>query len=178
MGMDKGLLKVNDRYLVEYVIDHLKHCVRNVIICSNNPEYKQFGLEVVPDILPNEGPAGGIYTALSHASTSKIFVISCDTPFIDEKLINEIISKAHTADITVPVVNGWMEPLAGVYSVSCLPVWRDLVDKGIFKLQTLIEQFNYRLLDFKSDLETDDISFMNINTLEDLDIAKKVGRWL
>ncbi len=177
MGSEKGLIQVHGRYLIEYVIANLKNAVGDIFICSDNTEYRKFGCEVIGDEVKNEGPARGIAAAMKHAATGSFFVISCDTPFIHTSLIQTIISMSAGADITIPRLNGWMEPLCGVYTASCYGKWNALVESGIHKMQTLIENFNYRTLDAGTVLLADEMAFMNVNTPEDLKLAILKGKW-
>lgn len=178
MGSDKGLLKVNNRCLIEYVIDHLKPCVDRIFICADNAAYIHLGYPLIADSTPQAGPAGGIAAALRHATATSLFVISCDTPFVSEQLIRHIILLSAGAEITIPLVNGYMEPLSGVYSKSCDHDWQEMLNKGQRKMQAFIEHFNYRVLDYKADLQSDEGAFININTPEDFENAKKERRWL
>ncbi|MBK7887225.1 MAG: molybdenum cofactor guanylyltransferase [Bacteroidetes bacterium] len=178
MGTDKGLLKVNNRFLIEFAIDHLRNCVDRIFLCTGNPEYVQFGLELVPDKIQEEGPASAIATALQHAIAPKLFVLSCDTPFIGEVIIQRIISFSEGAEITVPLVKNRIEPLCGVYASSCKDKWKEQFDGGVRKMQTLIEHFNFKTLDGVSEIKADEMAFMNINSPEDFEIAKKQLRWV
>ena len=91
MGTDKGLLELNGKPLIQYAIDTLKSIGLEIIIISNNSDYEQFGFPVYPDIIPDKGPIGGVYTALSYSSTEKNLIVSCDTPFLSKKLLNYLI---------------------------------------------------------------------------------------
>ncbi|MBK9318919.1 MAG: molybdenum cofactor guanylyltransferase [Bacteroidetes bacterium] len=177
MGTDKGLLKVNNRFLIEFAIEHLRNCVNKIFLCTNNPEYIQFGFELVPDRISEEGPASAIATALQHATAPKLFVLSCDTPFISEVIIQRIISLSEGAEITVPLVNNRLEPLCGVYASSCRDKWKEQFDSGVRKMQTLIENFNFKALDLESEIKADEMAFLNINTPNDFETAKRQLRW-
>src|ERR1041385_1796721 len=87
MKEDKGLMLLNRKAIVQYVIDALKPAVKEVIIISNNEVYKQFGYQVIPDLVNDAGPMGGIFTGLSRSNTLYNFFASCDMPFITSEVI-------------------------------------------------------------------------------------------
>ncbi len=178
MGQEKGLIQVHDRHLIEYVIGHLKNCVEHIYICTGNPDYGKFGYELIPDFIPDAGPSAAIAAALFHTKKTKIFVMSCDTPFVDERIIRQLISLSDKSEITLPLVQNYPEPLCGVYAKSCAERWKQMLEQNVRKLQSFIGQFNYQFIDAIEDLKADEISFMNINTPEMLALAGKEGRWL
>jgi molybdopterin-guanine dinucleotide biosynthesis protein A len=135
---------------------------------SNNSAYKKFNVEVIPDLLKNLGPAGGIYTALAHCLTEQIFVLSCDTPFVTTEAIEFIFQNANQSQITMPVHEGRSEPLFGVYSASCLIHWKILIQKGFLKLQEMVANFDLRQLNVDNNPLFNKNIFININTPDDL----------
>ena len=173
MGTDKGLLMLNDKMIVEYVIDNLKPCVDQIFIVTSNEQYEQFSFPLVPDLMMGKGPAVGIFSALEHSTVNQNFVISCDTPFVDSTLILRILSLAKDYEICIPESNGFWEPLVGVYSKSICEKWKQSMVAGEFKLQTLIEKFNYKLLSAEKDLSANEHAFLNINSPDELLKAEK-----
>lgn len=173
MGTDKGLLMLKDKMIVEYVIDNLKHCVDQIFIVSSNKQYEQFSLPMLPDLMMGKGPAVGIFSALEHSTVNQNFVISCDTPFVDSTLILRILRLAKDYEICIPESNGYWEPLVGVYSKSISEKWKQSMVAGEFKLQTLIEKFNYKLLSSENDLSANKHAFLNINSPDELLKAEK-----
>lgn len=173
MGTDKGLLMLNNKKIVEHVIDNLKPCVDRIFIVSTNELYEQFELPLVPDVMMGKGPAVGIFSALEHSTVNQNFVISCDTPFVEADCIFRILKLAKDHEICIPQLNGFWEPLIGVYSKSICEKWKQSMLKGEFKLQRLIEQFDYKLVDVKLDLEANENVFLNINSPDDLLKAEK-----
>lgn len=173
MGTDKGLLMLKDKKIVEYVIQNLKPCVDQIFIVSNNDLYEQFELPLVPDLMMGKGPAVGIFSALEHSTVNQNFVISCDTPFIESDHIFRILKLAKDHEICIPELNGFWEPMMGVYAKSICEKWKQLMLNGEFKLQRLIEQFDYSLIDAKLDLEANENIFLNINSPDDLLKAEK-----
>lgn len=169
MGEDKGLILFNGKPMIAYVIEQLKPTVQKVIIVSNNKAYEQFGLEVISDLVTDIGPAGGIFTALSNTDVDYNFICSCDMPFIKTDAINFLIEHSIGFDITVAVHHDKIQPLFGVYSKSCLPEWKNQIQKNNFKLQELITQFNLQKLEMKNMNSFDKTIFTNVNSKSELE---------
>lgn len=168
MGTDKGLILFDGKAIIQHILEQFQPVTDKVVIVSNNPEYEKFGVEVIADLFRDKGPAGGIFTALSHSNTAKIFVLSCDMPFVTTAAIEYLIQHASRSQITIASHEGKSEPLFGVYSKTCLTHWNMLIQKGFLKLQEMIAEFDLLKLNVEgSPLFTNKV-FININTPEDL----------
>lgn len=167
MGMDKGLLLFHGKPLVERIIEELNLLFEKITIVSNNPEYERFGLEVVKDLIKDIGPVGGIHAALNHTQTKKIFIVSCDMPFVNHEAIRYIIENSGESQIAVPSFQGSIQPLFGVYAGDCLPQWNRLLEHGIAKLQQMISHFKLLRIDVNGNKLFSEILFMNVNDKND-----------
>jgi len=173
MGTDKSLLMLGDTTLIQHVIGSLRGCAGNLFIVSANPMHEKEGLPVIPDVLSGCGPAGGILTALEHSAVPFNFIMSCDTPFIRPATIQAIMQVHGTFDITLPEVNGYPEPLCGIYSKACAGAWRRRLQGGMFKLTELISGFRSQLIPVTELNKGDEEEFFNINHPEDYQSALK-----
>lgn len=173
MGTDKGLLPLGDKKIVEHVIGALKPLSENVFIVSSNKAYETFGLELVSDAFKNIGPAGGIHAALQHCKTPKAFICSCDTPFISSHAAEYLITESENFDICIPVFEGNIEPLFGVYSTLILSQWEEALGRNTYKLQDLFKLFQTKELPVDDKPPFGQNFFTNINTASDLDRALK-----
>ena len=171
IGIEKGLIPLNGKAIIQYIIEQLKPLVNKLVIVSNNIEYEKFGLKVIPDLIKDIGPAGGIYTALSHTDKNLNFIVSCDMPFIEKEYIEYIIKNSDNSQITLPKRKEKIEPLFGVYSKDCLIRWAELIQEDIYKLQEIILQFKLKTINMEDHLSFHDLLFMNINTKKDLENA-------
>lgn len=171
MGTDKGLMDFGGKKIVQYVIEQVKPLVEKVVIVSNNPEYKQFGLKVIEDVIKDVGPAGGIYTALCHSKAEKNIVLSCDMPFVSQEALKSLIDQSLDWEITVPVYKQKLEPMISVYLTACKSKWEELISKKIFKLQVLYSHFKTLELNVDDNPLFHEKLFTNINTSTDLNNA-------
>lgn len=171
MGTDKGLLLFEGKAMIQYVIEQLQPFFDKLVIVSNNPEYEKFGLEVIPDLIKDIGPAGGIYTALKHSDSPLNFMVSCDMPFITKEAIAFILKKADENQIVLLENQGKLEPLFGVYAKDCDAVWLKLIQQNTIKLQKMVSYFNLKTIPVENNEIFKESFFKNINTKEDFDNA-------
>jgi molybdopterin-guanine dinucleotide biosynthesis protein A len=171
MGTDKGLLLFEGKAMIQYVIEQLQPIFSKLVIVSNNPEYEKFGLEVIPDLIKDIGPAGGIYTALNHSDTQLNFIVSCDMPFITKEAIKFIIKNTNESQIVLLENQGKLEPLFGIYAKDCEAVWLKLIQQNIIKLQKMVSYFKLKTIPVENNEIFMESFFKNINTKEDFNNA-------
>lgn len=171
MGTDKGLIIFRGKTIAEHIIIQLKPVVDKIVIVSNSPDYNALGPECIPDVIKNCGPAGGIHAALSHTSTQRNFIMSCDMPFVTREAIDYFLHQPNEKEITVPIHQGKIEPLFGIYHRSCLAQWDDLIRRGFLKLQEMIACFDLLKTDVSDHPLFKDPLFANINSPQDLEKA-------
>ncbi len=171
MGEDKGLKPFNGKPLIQTVINQMQLAIEKVIIVSNNTDYKQFGLEVIEDVVKNIGPAGGIYSALLHSISDKNFIVSCDMPNISAQAIQFMLDNCNTDAVWIPQYKNKLEPLFGVYPKSCLLSWKKSLNKGTYKLTDLAENYKLEKIVVDSNPLFSKNIFQNINTNDDFNNA-------
>ena len=171
MGTDKGLLLFEGKPMIQYVIEQMQPIFDKLVIVSNNPEYAKFGLEVIPDLIKDIGPAGGIYTALHQSETKLNFMVSCDMPFVTAAAIEFVIKNTNDSQIVLLENQGKMEPLFGMYSKECEEIWLELIEEGKVKLQEMVLHFKWKTIPVENNEIFKESFFKNINNKEDLNNA-------
>lgn len=174
MGSDKGLLLLHNKPIILHVIENLKQSVNELVIISNINEYQEFGFPVIPDLIKEKGPAGGIHSALSHSTVNRNFIVSCDMPFINPHTINFMIENSALDQITLPIRLNKIETLFGVYTTDCLPKWGELIQQGNTKLQEMVRNFKLNIIEVEKIIEFDKNTFLNINTPSELILAQGI----
>ncbi len=169
MGTDKGLISIFGKPMVEHVMIALRQVFSHITIISNNKDYSQSGLKVIPDLIPDHGPMGGVYTGLKDSFFQLNFFCSCDMPFINKMALDQLLDQAVENQITVPVVLGKVQPLFAVYPNSIINDLEQLIHQNRLKMVGMIGEFVHQKVYFdlfESDLQK---QFRNINTKADLD---------
>jgi molybdopterin-guanine dinucleotide biosynthesis protein A len=116
----------------------------------------------------------GIHAGLFYASTPWVFVSACDTPFLERRLAEYILSQtAPGADVVIPETDAGLEPLCAMYSKRCLPLIEKNLDDNIFKINRFFKPSRVRkiTMDKIQAIDPGIDSFFNINTPEDLEKA-------
>ena len=79
------------------------------------------GVVHLHDLHPDQGPLGGIITALQWASNDLVVVLACDMPFVDGAVVAALADKAvgaAQAAVVVARVGGRAQPLTAVWRRS------------------------------------------------------------
>ncbi|MDC0338002.1 molybdenum cofactor guanylyltransferase [Flavobacteriales bacterium] len=169
MGEDKGLVLLNGKPMIQYVIEALKEVVSNIIIISNNASYNKFGVPVYSDIIKNKGPVGGIYTGLYHSTTELNFCISCDVPMVSSDFIFWLLNKSGNASVTLPMCKDKVHQMIGVYSKQVLSYFKESAEKEHLKLSQVNKDMDCKIIDIEKEYANfDDLIFSNINTKNEL----------
>ena len=180
-GTDKALIRIREQTIIEKLACELSSVFSRMMIIANAADTFAFlNYPVHPDIIRNIGPLGGIHSALSNAETDRIFLLSCDMPHMTGGFIRFIVDHPSDRPIVLPVTNGIIQPLCGIYSKACLPVIMDLIGeegahagsdapkKWKYSPLVLIEKMNSELIDVVHSYPGyDEKLFYNINHPED-----------
>ena len=182
MGQNKSFVRLNNKALIEYTINKVKKNLGELIIITDqkNDFFKKNNLITVKDCIDGQlGPLAGILTAMKWAkeNSSKYSWIAsfpCDTPFFPESIILNFIkqSKKKESLMLCASSHGRKHNIFGLWSLDLYDkLHNDLVNNKIRKVEDWTKKNNIKNLEFK--FEGYD-PFFNINTLEDLEFAKKI----
>ena len=181
MGQDKALMSVGGVPLFRRILEVFETMFDEILVVTNKAgRHAGLGYREVSDIVPDCGPLGGIYTGLSYAKSERIFVASCDLPFIKVSTVKVVIDEPVSYDIVVPDDSGRLHPLHAVYSRKCSPYIRKWLDNGLFNVTKFINEvdgLSVRKVQVSQMTSGDQdlISFFNMNTQEDLTEANKIA---
>ncbi len=168
MGTDKAFLIYNNKTFIEHVIEALKPSVRDIIISANTAVYSSLGYKVCNDSIPNCGPLGGIYTALSNSKSEKNIVISCDMPLVNAHLIKYLIEHAQEKQVNLLAHNGDIEPLCAIYDKSCLPILKTCLKNNFLKMKNILGQLSTHEIEINNELFYHPQLMSNVNTPTEL----------
>ena len=169
MGMDKGLIELKGKPMIQHVIDHIDPICNEILISANNKVYENFSYPVYNDEIHEIGPAGGIISCLKHSSYKKNIIISCDLPYASTPFIQKLFELSGDFEITLPKSGPYYQPLCAIYSKEVYSVFMECINKGIYSMQTIINEFRIQVIE-QADIEEFDFSkeLRNINYPGDL----------
>ncbi len=174
---DKAFVPLGGKPLIEHVLAALTPVTEETLVVSNRPEpLRSYGLRVVPDEILGAGPLGGIYTGLVHARHPVNLVVGCDMPFVSGELVRNMITVARGADAVVPQIGQFIEPLCALYDRSLSGAMEDALLAGRFKIGDLLGRVRTLYIPEETVRQIDPelLSFLNVNTPEDLKRAEEV----
>ena len=183
MGKDKLFLKLNNITLIEHTIYKVKKYLKNLVIITDqeNEFFIKNNLTVIKDCIEGQlGPLVGILTAMKWAkenfpNCSWVASFPCDTPFFPEAVISKFIeeSKKKESLILCASSHGRKHNIFGLWSLDLYDkLYNDLVNNKVRKVQDWTKENNIKNLEFQFN---DYDPFFNINTIEDLEFAKKLS---
>jgi len=176
MGTDKSFITLSGKPMVEHVLEKVRDLADELIIISNKPnQYKHLALPTYPDLIPEKGPLGGLYTALYRSSKPHVLIVACDMPWLNRRLLNYMISIRMQADVIVPRWTDHPEPLHAIYSKDCLPAIKSRLIGGELKMVSFYDdtKVHYVQRNEIAHFDPDGRSFANVNTPKDLQRASK-----
>jgi molybdopterin-guanine dinucleotide biosynthesis protein A len=165
MGSEKGLVLLHGKPLISYAIGILSGFCDTVLISSNSDAYDDLGLKVVPDLLANKGPMGGVYSCLKEVKTSFAFVLSVDMPLVDRQIIDRLLAEKDEYQVVLPCLQGFVQPVCACYKHEILPLLETELIAERLKLKGFIETLHYKAIDISVE---DGYTLFSINTKEDV----------
>ncbi len=135
------------------------------MVGRDDPAWRARGLRVVADELPDAGPLGGIYTAITRSPCDRTLVVACDMPFLSAALLRRLADV--DADLVIPRSGRGLEPLCAVYSRTCAGDIHDRLMRGEYEASKLPAGVRVAEIDVDNDL-----AFVNVNTPHDYARAK------
>ncbi len=141
MGQDKGLKLHNDQPFIQHIIRAIETITNKILIITANTDYEVFGYPCLSDIIPDQGPVGGIYTGLKHTETTQNLILSCDVPFVTSAVLNNLISH-HDSDYDVITYKN--VPLITLYNKEVLHNFSESISKKRLCLRETLSTLNVK----------------------------------
>jgi|TARA_B110000238_G_C16130225_1_gene441106 molybdenum cofactor guanylyltransferase len=174
-GTDKGLVALEGRPMIAYIIDALRLQVDSILINANRniSTYEEYGYNVISDDLEDfQGPLAGMATGLKHCKTDYIATVPCDGPVLADNYIDILIRAATQANspISVGFDGNRLQPVYALIHRDLLSDLNQYLASGERKIDRWYAKHQFAKADFSSSLKM----FTNINTPEDLESASEL----
>ena len=179
-GREKALIPVGGKRILDRIYAVFSQLFDEILLVSNNPlQYLEWDFHIVTDLYPLRSSLTGIYTGLFYASNPHAFFAACDAPFLNKELIETIIDRIEPGyDAFIPEISVGLEPLCAVYAKQSLKRIEQHLSREKLKIQLVFKKNRIKKIPEKILREKDPelISFMNINSPEDLEKAEAICR--
>lgn len=170
MGMPKDELLLDGETLLERSVRRMLSVFGSALVVGAS--YEVGGAHTIQDVLPKMGPLSGIHAALARSEVCA--VVACDMPFFSPELLRYMAQMDPDADVVVPKIGRFWEPLHAIYRRACLPYIEKMAktetkNKKRPRVVDLYSCVRVRVVDEReiSGFGSPDVLFFNINQPED-----------
>ena len=173
MGTDKAFVEVAGIAMVERVATALSAggCAPVVLVGGDSALLARFGRRVVADRFPDQGPAGGVLTALDAVSTDIVVVASCDLPMLDGTTVAALAAAVAdgAARAAVAVTDRWQLSLTA-WRTTARPDVEQAWERGARALHELVASVAHVAVPVTAS------AVRNVNTRDELSAADDASR--
>ena len=139
MGFPKHRLAVGGRDVLTHLHARLAPSFVKTSVVGRDIGTVPRGVGVTEDRFIARSPLVGIHAGLAASPTDLTFVVGCDMPHVEPELVRYLLDLANGADVVVPIVRGFHEPLCAVYRRSCIESIERLIARGTLKVSALYD---------------------------------------
>ncbi|MGB5909584.1 MAG: molybdenum cofactor guanylyltransferase [Promethearchaeia archaeon] len=196
-GTDKGLFELQGRSLISYQLEILKKFKKDIFLAANslkqtqnyinNINYRMITGFIVDDYSTvgdknTRSPLIGLYSTfkeLLSLNYEKTFILACDNPFIQFKVIELLIFNSIDYECCIPQwENSFVEPLFAIYPTKkAYYLSKKNLENEEFKLNKLLDRkWKTKYISIENEIQPIDnnlLTFINLNKAEDIKNLKE-----
>ena len=179
-GEDKSNIRLGNKTLLDHTINKIEKEFSEVIIISNNKNYNFNNKKIytAKDCIEGQlGPLVGILTAMKWVKENKknyrwIASFPCDTPFFDTKIISKLKLKTKETSKKLIFLNSDKKRhnIFGLWSMNLIETLEKDIKNSFRKVEIWSDKVGYESININTEKFD---NFLNINTKEDFEKAKK-----
>lgn len=171
-GEDKALAVVNGSRMVEKAIHLLEELnLEPTVITSAMRDYSFLRCHIERDLLPNQGPLGGIYTASYLFKGYALLTLVCDMPLLTVPALATLVENHHEpqqATVFCDTRNE-VQPFPGLYESDLSNLLLEEIRAERLSMQGFLKRIpNLKVVEAPVDANL----FENINEKKDIKQAK------
>tara|TARA_B100002052_G_scaffold73646_1_gene66727 strand:+ start:33 stop:653 length:621 start_codon:yes stop_codon:yes gene_type:complete len=180
-GSNKSLSKLANNKLIEHVINKIDSYFPKILIVSNDSNLKieNKKIKIIKDCIEGYlGPLVGVLSAMKYANSYKnkykwIITFPCDTPFFNRIIIKKMFEKINLAEEKIYFIKEKKQRhnIFGMWSTSLEKTLEDDLNNNFRKVDLWADKIGCSFIE--KDVQNKN-EFLNINTKEDLELAKKI----
>jgi len=179
-GDDKTTAKLGNKTLLDHTIEKIEKKFDEILIVSNNEKHASIKKNVfsTKDLIEGHlGPLVGVLSAMEWIKKHKknynwMATFPCDTPFFDENLVDKIMNcpKNSSKKLFFLKSGNRRHNIFGLWSLELKDILLEDINKGHRKVEEWANKVGSEIIEINDE---NDYNFLNINTKEDLETAKK-----
>ena len=178
-GEDKSQVKLDGKLLIDFILSEIVDEFREILIVTNNQIafQKSKKISTIKDFKKGQGPLGGVLSAMKWAKEKNsnykwISTFPVDTPFFKKKILKKFLSEINIEESKLFFIksNNTRHNIFGMWSIDLMKKLEEDLNKGHKKVETWANSIGVKIINIEFMYED---PFFNINTKDDLEIAKK-----
>ena len=139
--------------------------------------HKSKKISTIKDFKKGQGPLGGVLSAMKWAKEKNsnykwISTFPVDTPFFKKKILKKFLSEINVEESKLFFIksNNIRHNIFGVWSIDLMEKLEEDLNNGHKKVETWTNSIGVKIINIEF---THEDPFFNINTKDDLEIAKE-----
>ena len=180
-GRDKSQVKLGNKILIDYILTEIIDLYKDILIVTNEPIkfLNSDKISVINDVKKGLGPLGGVFSAMRWAKLHKenykwISTFPIDTPFFKKEHLIKFYKEINSdkSNLFFMKSKNTRHNIFGLWSLELFEKLEVALKRGDRKVELWANEIGVKTIDFEHENNKD--PFFNINTMEDLEIAKKL----
>ena len=178
-GEDKSQVKLDGKLLIDFILSEIIDEFKEILIVTNNQIafQKSKKISTIKDFKKGQGPLGGVLSAMKWAKEKNsnykwISTFPVDTPFFKKEILKKFLSEINIEESKLFFIksNNTRHNIFGIWSIDLMKKLEEDLNKGHKKVETWANSIGVKIINMEFMYED---PFFNINTKDDLEIAKK-----
>ena len=178
-GEDKSQVKLNGKFLIDYILSEIIDEFKEILIVSNKQiKFKNYeNISLINDFKKDQGPLGGVLSAMKWAKEKNnkyewISTFPVDTPFFKKEILQKFLSEINSEESKLFFIksNNTRHNIFGIWSIDLMKKLEDDLNEGQRKVEVWANSVGVKVINMEF-INKD--PFFNINTKEDLEKAKE-----
>jgi molybdenum cofactor guanylyltransferase len=176
-GCEKSFLELEGATLLDRTVSRLRFQVTDVVVNANG-DASRFLLPVAPDVLTDVGtPLAGLHAVLSYGAEHgfhAVVTVPSDAPFLPLDLVARLVEAGDVTGAAIARSGGQDHYLTGIWTTGMsVAIRRLIVEEGLRRVQDFAARCQAERAIWAA-IPHD--PFFNINTPEDLVVAREIAR--
>ena len=162
MKEDKSMIEIEGVPLWKIQQNNIAPFVDKIFF--SGPSKPDDSLNNIEDVIPDQGPLGGIYSALKAYPEHPFLVLPVDAYFTEPSVISKVIFERDPechGTVLFDLKRNEVEPLMGIYEADCLEAIEKAMELGELSAKTFVNEQRFHWVQVNP-------TWINLNTPEDL----------